>query len=150
MLVIRSIYQHDLSLTGGSNILLGRNRGFMNFTGKGIQACFKRGTLKLKADTELTESCIGQGSVLRRNCTGHLSHNRKKGEEETKPNEKRAERKLSCSGLLNQNLLAEGNWNTANMAEVGVDVINIKRTVNEWNSIVVRTMGKESDRNISM
>lgn len=34
------------------------------------------------------------------------------------------------------------------MAEVGVDIINIKRIVKECNNIVVWRMGKESDRNI--
>lgn len=59
------MYLRDLPLTEGKSILLGRNTTFINFTRKGIQACFKRETLKLKADTILVGSCVRQGSVLR-------------------------------------------------------------------------------------
>lgn len=46
---------------------------------KAFKACFKRGTLKWKDGRILAESCIEQGSAVRRSCVCHFSCNRENG-----------------------------------------------------------------------
>lgn len=106
-----------------------------------FQACFKRGTLKWKDGRILAESCIEQGSAVRRSCICHFSCNRENGDEGTEKRRRAARRAQLFRTLKPKTYWQKVNGRLQTWLKAVLDIINTKRRVKECNGILVRLMG---------